>query len=364
MRRRGDSAPGSEAEGSLFERPSPDSLKRFAITLALSAGGGLLFTLLGMPAGWVSGGLLAVAVGSLAGIDTDVPVPVRAPVYLILGIYAGGGVSQETLHQMQTWPASFAILGVSLVGLIASSYWWLHGRCGWDRNAALLASLPGALSFVMAAAEGLKADLKKVAIAQSLRLLILVETIPLIAILIGHPMSAPASAPAAPASLRDVLILLAASLVAALVLQRLRVAGGWMLGGLFASAGLLLSGAVETRLPFSLVLPFIVVLAGITGSRFRPGDLALLRHLLKPALVAFALALGISMVSAGTVSLLFGVNIIQTLLAFAPGALDALIILAYQMNIDPAYVAAHHVVRFMALVVAMPFLVRWLGRGA
>jgi uncharacterized membrane protein AbrB (regulator of aidB expression) len=39
-------------------------------------------------------------------------------------------------------------------------------------------------------------------------------------------------------------------------------------------------------------------------------------------------------------------------------------VLAFQMNIDPAYVAAHHVVRFVALVLAVPILARWLGRRA
>ena len=338
------------------------TIRRFALTLALSAAGGAVFQLLGMPAGWVSGGLLAVAIASLAGVNTDVPAPVRPPVYLALGIYAGGGVSQQTLHQMQTWPASFAILGVSLVALIASSYWWLHRRSGWDRNAALLASLPGALSFVMAAAEGLSTDLKKVAIAQSMRLVILVELIPLMALLTGHPASAQTAAVAGAAGPRDILILVVSGFGASLILQWLRIAGGWMLGGLLATAILLLSGVVETRVPFLLVLPFVIALAAITGSRFRPGDLAILPHVVKPALVAFSMALVISIVCAAIVSLFFGVNIIQTLLAFAPGALDALTILAYQMNIDPAYVAAHHVVRFIALVAAMPFLVRWLAR--
>jgi len=32
------------------------------------------------------------------------------------------------------------------------------------------------------------------------------------------------------------------------------------------------------------------------------------------------------------------------------------------MNIDPAYVAAHHVVRLLALVAAVPLLSRWLRR--
>lgn len=345
-----------------FARPSFATVRRFAITFALSAAGGLLFQSLGMPAGWVSGGLLAVAIASLAGFDSDVPPPIRPPVYLVLGLYAGGGVSQQTLHQMQTWPLSFAILGVSLAGVISSSYWWLHLRCGWDRNAALLSSLPGALSFVMAAAEGLKADLKKVAITQSLRLLILVEGIPLVAIVLGRPTPSAIPVSAGPAHIGQILLQLGAGLLAALVLQRLRVVGGWMLGGLLASATLLLTGVVEVRLPFPLVLPFVIALAAIAGSRFRPGDFSVLPRIAKPGLVAFGLAFSISAVSAGVVSLLLGVNFIQTLLAFAPGALDALVILAYQMNIDPAYVAAHHVVRFLLMVAAVPLVARWLER--
>ena len=57
-----------------------------------------------------------------------------------------------------------------------------------------------------------------------------------------------------------------------------------------------------------------------------------------------------------------GVNFAQSFLAFAPGALEVLIVLAYQVDADPAYVAAHHVVRFLALVAAVPLLARWLAR--
>jgi membrane AbrB-like protein len=343
------------------ERPRLRSVRRFAVTLALSAAGGIVFERLGMPAGWVSGGLFAVAAASLAGVNTEVPRPVRSPVYFMLGIYAGGGVSPETLHQMQTWPASFAILGISLAGLIAASYWWLHVRCGWERNVALLASFPGALSFVMAVAEGLRADLKKVAISQSLRLLVLVEIIPVLALVIGHPAAAPASTAVAAGDPGDIALLVAAGLGAALMLEGIGVAGGWMLGGLLSSACLLLFGVVDGRLPFAVALPFIITLAAITGSRFRPGDLAILPRLLRPALVAFGLASVISFAAAGLVSLLFGVNIIQAVLAFAPGGLDTMVILAYAMNIDPAYVAAHHLARFLAMVIAVPVLGRWFA---
>lgn len=343
-----------------FSRKRPINV---ALTLAISAVGGYLAQLLGLPAGWVAGGLFAVAALSLAGFDSDFPRSWTAPVFLVLGIYSGTGVSHETLHQMQTWPASFAILALSLVGLIAGSYWWLNGRCGWARNDALLSSLPGALSFVIAAAENLKADMKKVAIAQSIRLIILIETIPLIAFLVGHP-SAPVLSERKVAPPLDLAILIAAGIAASLVMNWFKLPGGWIIGGLLASATLLLSGVVDAQLPAFLVVPCSIALGAIAGSRFRPGDLMLLPRIAGPALGAFAIAILFSAAGALAVTIVFGVNIIQTLLAFAPGALEALTVLAFQMNIDPAYVAAHHVVRFVALVIAVPIIARWLARAS
>jgi len=337
---------------------------RVALTLALATGGGFLATRLGLPAGWVAGGLLAVAVASLSGVDTRFPRQLQAPVFLVLGIYAGTGVSQDTLHQMQTWPASFAILGVTVVALIAGSYWWLHGRYGWARNDALLASLPGALSLVIATAEGLKADMGKVAITQSVRVLVLIELIPLLALLIGHPADGAAATAARPfAGPLDLAMMLALGIALSLLFVRLRVPGAWVIGGVFGSAVLLLTGIVDVRLPNFISVPATIALAAITGSRFRPSDLVVLPRIAAAAFGSLVVTIAISAIGAVLVTLIFGVNIIQTLLAFAPGALEALTILAFQMNIDPAYVAAHHVVRFVALVIAIPFLARWLARG-
>jgi len=336
---------------------------RVAATLALAALGGLAANLAGVPAGWVAGGLLAVAAASLAGFETEFPAPLRHPVFLVLGVYSGTGVTQETLRQMQTWPASFAILAVSVVALIAASYWWLNGRCGWARNDALLSSLPGALSFVLAAAEDLRADMRRVSIAQSIRLLILIEAIPFVALFVGHP-SVHAAAARPDASARELALLFGSAIIASLVMDRLRIPGAWLLGGLAASAALLLSGIVDARLPLYLIVPCTIALGAIAGSRIRPGDLRLLPAIAGPALGAFAIAIAISAVAAIAVTLLFGVNIFQTLLAFAPGALEVLTVIAFQMNIDPAYVAAHHVARFIALVFAVPIIARWLARRA
>jgi membrane AbrB-like protein len=255
---------------------------------------------------------------------------------------------------MRTWPASFALLAVSVAGVVGGSFWWLNRRCGWSRNDALLAALPGALSFVLAAAEDLKADMKKVAISQSMRLLFLVEAIPLAALVIGSGAAAPIDVPRQASGPFEIAALLAAGAACGYLLERLRVPGGWMLGGLLASAVLNLSGAFDASLPAWLVTPSLIALAAIGGSRFRPGDLTLLPAIAGPAAIAFAIAIAISLAGALAVSLLFGVDIVQTMLAFAPGALDTLTVIAYEMDIDPAYVAAHHVARFVRVLDKMP----------
>jgi membrane AbrB-like protein len=331
------------------------------LTLLITGAGGFLAQSAGMPAGWMAGGLVAVAAASLAGVNTAFPRQLNAPVFLLLGIYAGTGVSEETLRQMRTWPGSFLLLVVGIAAATLGSAWWLRRR-GWDRSAALLASLPGALSIVISVAEGLKTDVKKVVIAQMLRLIVLVEIIPLVGLLVGYPTDAARSAELPVAGIADMALLLAAGLAVALLFERLRVPGGWVVGGLVASASLLLGGVVEGRLPNALIVGGTLALCALTGCRFRPGDLPAVMRVAGPVLVSIAIASAASAAAAMAVSVIFGISIVQTLIAFAPGGLDALIILAFQMNIDPAYVAAHHVVRFVALAFAAPFLARWLAR--
>ncbi len=105
------------------------------------------------------------------------------------------------------------------------------------------------------------------------------------------------------------------------------------------------------------------MLAAAAGARLRPEDRLLLPRILGAAFGAFVVAAAISVVGATLVSLLLDIPLLQSFMAFAPGALEVLAILAFTMHVDPAYVAAHHVVRFAALAVAVPFIARWLIRG-
>ncbi|WP_051630636.1 AbrB family transcriptional regulator [Afifella pfennigii] len=337
---------------------------RVLLTLLISAAGGLLFTLLGMPAGWIAGGMLAVAAVSLAGFESDVPGPLRNLVYLLLGVIAGTGVTPETLNEMATWPLSFFILAVTVTLVSLGGYLWLSRGYGWDRQSALFASLPGALSFVLAAAETTTADLRRVAIAQSLRLIILLEALPAAVWLAGIDSGAQAGAREAVIHADEIGLLFAAGAAGGLLLHVLRVPGGLMLGGLAVAAALSISGTITTGIPAAILVPSLIGLGAVAGCRLRPEDRRQLPRVLGAATGAFAVAVVISAAGAGLVSYLLDVPLLQSFMAFAPGALEVLTVLAFTLNVDPAYVAAHHVVRFVALALMVPVLARWMMRSA
>jgi uncharacterized membrane protein AbrB (regulator of aidB expression) len=46
--------------------------------------------------------------------------------------------------------------------------------------------------------------------------------------------------------------------------------------------------------------------------------------------------------------------------AFAPGGLEAMAMLAFAMGLDPLYVGAHHLARFMGLGLVLPILIAQL----
>ncbi len=55
-----------------------------------------------------------------------------------------------------------------------------------------------------------------------------------------------------------------------------------------------------------------------------------------------------------------GVPYATAMAAFAPGGLEAMAMLAFAMGLDPLYVGAHHLARFIVLGLAMPFIVAHL----
>lgn len=335
-----------------------------ALTFAIAGFGGLLAQWIGLPVPWLIGSAILVAAANVAGAPIRIPAAIRDVAFVVLGALAGSGVTPDVLNQIALWPLSFAIQMAGVLGVIAATMLFLQRGLGWDRETAFFASLPGALSLVVATASQTRADMARVLVVQSVRLLVLLIVLtPFLAWLEGGAGEEVVArgAEAGELPVARVVLFCAAVLAASLAGARLRVPGGVMLGALLASAAFHGSDYAPVAIPEPLVVFGLVSIGVLIGERLRREHRSQLGKLLPAALGALAIGFAAAGLSGVVAHLLLGIDLGRIAVAYAPGALEALTAVAYQFNIDPAYVAAHHVVRFVALSVSIPLLARWLA---
>jgi membrane AbrB-like protein len=331
-----------------------------AETMAFALAGGLTFTFLGLPAGLVSGSVLAVASAALLGRPMRLPLPLARVCYVVVGTLLGTVVTPETLRGVATWPASIVLLMLASLGMIAATMTYLRVVHRWDPLSALMGASPGSMAQVIALSSELGGDLRAVAIVQTVRVLLLVVGLPNALALFGLVVPA-VPVPRGPAGfsvLGEMILLLAVAVAFAVVFMRLRFPGGLLFGALAGSAILHGTGLVHAALPWWIGSASVVTLGALVGSRFANTSARMLLAHLGAAFGSFAVSMAVATVFILIVTRLLSFPIANVVIAFAPGAQDTMMVLALALHLDPVYVGAHHLVRFLVVTLAVAVAAR------
>lgn len=331
----------------------------------IGAAGGLAFTAAHFPAGWLAGAMTFTAVAALAGRTVYVPRAVARAASVVMGITIGAGVTPATLHSIAAWPLSIAMVALSVAAVTVATFSYLTRVHHWNPVTAIYASIPGGLAQVMALAaeEGRRCDIRGVAIVQTMRVVILTVVVPVTLSLMGRSGGArpPAGTVAAADAPLAFTAMTTAAVAAALALTRVGFPGGMLFGPLAVSAVLHGSGAVAVAVPSWLSTAAMVGLGTLAGSRFTGLGPRLLLWYFGAALGAFAVSLAVTVVIGLAVTLAVPVPVGDMIVAYAPGAVDTMMVLALALNLDPVFVGAHHIVRVFVVLLGMPFAVRFLA---
>ncbi|WP_082735315.1 MULTISPECIES: AbrB family transcriptional regulator [Hyphomicrobiales] len=338
---------------------SPSTLKvlsREAAVIAIAAVGGALFAFLGAPAAWLSGAMILTL---LVALVRPLPVLRRSwfdSTVLLSGAIIGSSATPEALAAAVCYPASLIILFFAMAGIMAATGTYLRYVARWSWLDSLLAAAPGALATVLAVAQSKGADIGRISVVQLLRLLVLVALLPGLMQLTGlHP----AMAVAPPAKILDpwtMLLLLLAGFAAGLVLDRLGVAAPMMFGAILSSAVAHGTGLVEGSLPPPVQIAVLVMLGSTMGARIGAIPRRDLLKLFPLAVGGLLVSLAVAFAFALPAALLAGVSYADSITAFAPGGLEAMAMLAFAMGLDMLYVSSHHLMRFLIIGFALPFL--------
>ncbi|MGA0563110.1 AbrB family transcriptional regulator [Ancylobacter sp. VNQ12] len=338
--------------------PSIRSLGWWLATLVLGAAGGGVFAWLGMPAGWLSGALVVTALAALCGAPIGVEPHLRLATYVVLGTSMGSAITPDTLHGVTTWPVTMAVLIVSVPVMMIAVVAYLEKFAGWDRRSAFFAAAPGALSTVLIMAESSGADTRRVVFGQSLRLFVLVALLPAALGGLGHePAGVLPINPVVP-DLQSFALSLGVGIAGAALAELVRFPGGSMVGAMLASGLVHGLGLIEGRLPDIFLIAGFVVLGANMGSRFAGTRVDTLLRFLVDATVALLIAIAVAVLFAVIGAWASGEPVTKVLVAYVPGALEAMTIMAFVLGLDPAFVAAHHLMRFVGLALLIPVIAR------
>jgi uncharacterized protein len=345
-----------------FELPSRAKALSTVEALAIGTAGGLLFLIANLPGGLISGAMIAVGIAAIAGRPLSVPPIITQTVLLLLGISIGSVVSRELINHVSAYPLTIGLLALATFCSTFGSSLYLQRVHGWDRTSAFLAGSPGALSQITILAVERGADLPAIAVVQTLRVIILTAALPLVLAFAGV---APATSPAllqTAASPLGLAAMLVCALIGAVLLQLIKFPASWMFGSMLAAGTLHGLGLVEGGLPLWLRGIALVGIGSLIGSRFARMRVKTLLGHLHAALGSFVIAVAISAAFVLVIVLTTHVRFSDTIVAFAPGAMDAMMALALTLHIDPIFVGAHHLSRFVFVTIATPGIVHLFGR--
>ena len=332
------------------------SLPGELLTIGIGAAGGLLFDLLHIPGGAISGSVIAVAGTTTFANPTPLGPPLRLLALATMGMAIGSVVWPDTFSNMAAYPATIALMTVCVIAMtLASAVVWFY-IMKWPPAMAFLSSVPGSMSYIVSVSMSLGADSAKVVVVQMSRVIFLVTILPFIVVYeSGGHFGAVVEKHSDP--LFKLAVILGAGMIVGGILTKLKMGGGMLFGALVTSAVLHYAGYGEGRVPNWVLVWGQILLGSWVGTRFVGFDWRLFGKIFLGTAMSVCAAMVMTVVFATVASRFFDVSFGTALMAFAPGGQDAMMILALTMGVDPIFVSAHHLARYVFINVTLPVIV-------
>lgn len=333
------------------------------LCLLIATGVGTALQYVGLPHGLLLGSILATSlIASNLRFAPTLPLGLGF-VQIVLGIATGLMFKAWDSHTAAAMLPSLGILFLCLSAQIAMASFWLFKVSGWNLKDSLLAVYPGALAAVFDLLESERAS-GKVIVVHLVRLL----SITVLVSFLIPAQTGVALAQGSPllfSTLLTVLSLIALSIGIGRLLLRIGVPAPFMLTAIVASAVSIKMGYLhDFQMPPWSVDAATVIIGVLIGSKFKDISFAeLIRHG-RAGAMAVALMLLIAAAFAGVAGRVLGSDPLSLWLAYMPGAIETIAIVAFGGGLNVVFILTHHLVRMVVLHFAPAVLVqarRWQG---
>jgi len=337
-------------------------LRRFVPAVALALAAALLCIRLDTPLPWMIGPLFSTAIACMLGARLAAPVQAREAGQWAIGTALGLYFSAPVLAALAR-NAPWIVLAVGMaICLGAAAGTLLQRLSGCDDATAFFAMAVGGASEMAVQGERHGAVVERVAAAHSLRIMMVVGTIPFaVRWLASHGWGAgldkfvPLAGSVDTGGLALLILMTGAC---ALLLKRLGVPNAWVIGPLAAALALTAAGVQLSRLPEWMIRAGQLFIGVSLGTRFTPAFVHTAPRFLAGVAACTALTMGAAGLFALLVAEATSLHPGTMILATSPGGIAEMSLTARVLHLGVPVVTAFHVSRMVIVVLAIGPLYR------
>lgn len=326
---------------------------KFLLTLSVGSLGGWVMWYFHMPLAWLLGAMIFCGACALLRVPLAMPKFSRPPMTATIGAMLGTSFSPAVFEHLRVWMVSLVGL-IFFIAVAASVVYVYFRKVGkFDHPTAFFSAMPGGLVEMVTLGAERGGDERMISLIHAARIFLVVLCLPfLIQLVTGHAISRNGSSyvPLGAIDIVDLCWFIAAIVVGVGAGVLLRLPARYLLGPMIVSAGLHLSGVSDFLLPSVFLGAAQVVIGSIVGCRFMNTAPSLILRVLRLSFGSTVILLAISVMFAFAVSYITGDQFVGTVLAYSPGGVAEMSLIALSIGIEVPFVVFHHIVRVLLVV--------------
>ena len=228
---------------------------------------------------------------------------------------------------------------------------------------SIFSAAPGALGPLMILAENEKTDLSQVATSHLIRLLIIITVIPFIIVNnTGSEALLLDNFDYKSQNHLNLILLIIASLFFIFIFDKIRVPAALLSGTLFASGLLQITDIASYKLPDASINFCLLILGASVGCRFAEKTVKEIANNSLHSIVATTILVLLGLIAAYVATFFVDTNILTLILSFSPGGIYEVAVIAIAFDLDPDFVAFHHIIRLLYILFTVPIILRVLEK--
>ena len=332
-----------------------------SITIFIGILGGITFNLLLFPLPWVLGPAFSIAIFTLFGNDVHVPQKLRDPFVGIIGIWLGQSFSSSIFHELNDWLISIMFLFLYVPIAFIITYVFLYKILKVPRVEAFFISSPGGLLEMALGAEECGANSKKVGLIHIIRIFITVFTIPtLILLVFPESFERQPMWPSFHGSIVDCFIILVLIPSGIFFGTIIKLPGKRLFGPLILSAVFHMTEIIDLDAPIIIFILAQLIVGSFFGSNMHGLNWKIARNYVG---IAIGIVMSLTVCMIPFIVFLFfliGAKPEAIILAFAPGGIQEMGLVASSLDIKPAFVVTHHFFRLLIVLIILAIAQKYI----